>query len=150
MRGERYDHGLRGGPARGRREEYDRGWREEVAYGREPGLPGPGPFTPFGWDPMMRWGGWDPALGFVPYMDTPGRWAYGLADDGRYDHEYYRGRTAARYDRGFRGYDREQRPVPPRESPLYGRGGDRALREWARSRGYDVEHTIRPRRGGRG
>jgi hypothetical protein len=35
--------------------------------------------------------------------------------------------------------------VPPRQSPLYGRGGDRALREWARQRGYDVEHTIRPR-----
>lgn len=132
MRGERYDRGLRSGPGRGRREEYDRGWREAVAYGRAPGLPGPAPFTPFGWDPMMRWGGWDPALGFVPYMDTPERWAYGVAG----------GRG---YDRGLRGYDREQRPVPPRESPMYGRGGDRALREWARSRGYDVEHTIRPR-----
>lgn len=135
MRRERYDRPIRGRhPA-----DYDRGWREEVAYGRAPGLAGPGPFTPFGWDPMMRWGGWDPALGFVPYVDTPERWAYGLADDGRYDHAYYRGRDAVAY-----GGDHD-RPVPPRESPLYGRGGDRALREWARSRGYDVEHTIRPR-----
>lgn len=133
MRRERYDR-----PPRGRYGgDYDRGWRQEVAYGRAPGLAGPGPFTPFGWDPMMRWGGWNPAFGFVPYMDTPAPWAYGLPGDARYDHEYFRGRTAVGYDRGYR--------VPPRESPMYGRGGDRAVREWARSRGYDVEHTIRPR-----
>lgn len=143
MRRERYDRGMRGygreygrGYDRGGGRGYDRGWEDSMAYGRTPGLPGPGSFAPFGWDPMMRWGGWDPALGFVPYMDTPERWAYGLPQDARYDHEYYRG------------YDRD-RPVPPRESPTYGRGGDRALRAWARSRGYDVEDTIRPRMRGR-
>ena len=135
MRRRRYDHETRG---------YDRGWSDATAYGRAPGVPGPGAFSPFGWEPRMRWGGWDPALGFVPYMDTPERWAYGLAQDGRYDHDYYRGRTAARYggDYGRGGYGR---PVPPRESSTYGRGGDRALRAWARERGYDVEHVARPR-----
>jgi hypothetical protein len=150
-RGDRYDAGMRGG--------YDRGWNEGMAYGREPGMMGwPGAFTPFSWDPMMRWSGWDPLMGFVPYQDTPRQWSYGLAEDyRRYDHDYYRGNTAGGYGRDYahqgygrdygpaRGYDREQRGVAPRQSPLYGRGGDRALREWARQRGYDVEHTIRPR-----
>jgi hypothetical protein len=144
-RGGGYEAGMRGG--------YDRGWNQGMGYGREPGMlggvPGPGAFTPFGWDPMMRWSGWDPLMGFVPYQDTPRAWSYGLAEDyRRYEHDYYRGNTAGGYGRDFgpaRGYDREQRGVPPRQSPLYGRGGDRALREWARSRGYDVEHTIRPR-----
>jgi hypothetical protein len=151
-RGGRYDAGMRGG--------YDRGWSEEMGYGRQPMMfgGGPGVFTPFGWDPMMRWSGWDPLMGFVPYQDTPRQWSYGLeADNQRYEHDYYRGNTAggygadyrrARYGRDFghpRGYDRDHRAVPPRQSPLYGQGGDRALREWARQRGYDVEHTIRPR-----
>lgn len=150
-RGGRYDAGERGG--------YERGWSDEVAYGREPGMMGgPGAFTPFGWDPMMRWSGWDPLMGFVPYQDTPRQWSYGLADDyRRYEHDYYRGSTAGgygadyrrpRYGRDFgpaRGYDRDARGVPPRQSPLYGQGGDRAVREWARQHGYDVEHTIRPR-----
>lgn len=156
MRRGGYDAQMRGG--------YDRGWTESMAYGRAPGIaapggagmtspgmmgmdPGmgmttPGMFTPFGWDPMMRWSGWDPLAGFVPYQDTPRRWSYGLAQDARgYDHEYYRGNTAHRYDRDHR--------MPPRQSPTYGRGGDRAVREWARAHGYDVEHTIQPRLRGR-
>ena len=136
--GGRYDAGMRGG--------YDRGWTESMAYGREPGRMGgaPGVFTPFGWDPMMRWSGWDPLMGFIPYQDSPQAWSYGLAEDyRRYGHDYYRGNTTGGYGADYRGpgYGR----VPPRESPLYGRGGDRAVREWARRRGYDVEHTIRPR-----
>ena len=183
MRGDRYDRGGipgrgygggdygRRGPVQGRgrynarfRGGYDRGWTDEVAYGREPGMHGAPVFTPFGWDPMMRWSGWDPLMGFVPYQDTPRQWSYGLAEDQRrYEHDYYRGSTASRYGRDYgpaRGYGREHAPprgpggghgrVPPRQSPLYGRGGDRALREWARSRGYDVEHTIQPRPGRRG
>ncbi|HEX6041426.1 hypothetical protein [Longimicrobium sp.] len=154
-RGNRYDAGMRGG--------YDRGWTEEMAYGAEPGMMGgPGMFTPFGWDPMMRWTGWDPIMGFVPYQDTPRAWSYGLAEDARrYDHDFYRGNVAHRYGGDYgRGYDAGHRPryggdygaqqrMPPRQSPLYGRGGDRAVREWARGRGYDVEHTIQPRLGPR-
>jgi hypothetical protein len=142
----RYDAGARGG--------YDRGWLPEVAYGREPGIGmgmnGPGMFTPFGWDPMLRWSGWDPLAGFVPYQDSPREWSYGLAEDyRRYDHEFYRGSTA----RGYGGdYGRPRPPehrVPPRQSPMYGRGGDRALREWARARGYSLDYTIQPRPGPR-
>jgi hypothetical protein len=140
--GRRYDAGMRGG--------YDRGWTEEMAYGREPGaMNGPGMFTPFGWDPMLRWTGWDPLMGFVPYQDTPRRWSYGLAEDARrYEHDYFRGNTAHRYGGDYgRGY-REQR-TPPRQSPLYGRGGDRAVREWAAEHGYRVDRTIQPRLGPR-
>jgi hypothetical protein len=36
-------------------------------------------------------------------------------------------------------------PMRPERSPAWGRGGDRALREWAAANGYDVEYTIRPR-----
>jgi hypothetical protein len=142
MRDRGYDAGMRGG--------YDRGWTEEMAYGREPGMVknGPGMFTPFGWDPMLRWSGWDPMMGFVPYQDTPREWSYGLAEDyRRYDHEYYRGNVAHRYG-GDYGRVPEHR-VAPRQSPLYGRGGDRAVREWARERGYDVDYTIQPRLGPR-
>jgi hypothetical protein len=136
--GGRYDAGMRG--------RYDQGWTEAIAYGREPGMMGgPGMFTPFGWDPMMRWTGWDPVMGFVPYQDTPREWSYGLSEDNRrYEHDYYRGNVAHRY-----GGDYGAPRVPPRQSPLYGRGGDRAVREWARGRGYDVEYTIQPRLGPR-
>lgn len=147
MRGDRYDRGWRGhGRDHGGGGRYDRDWTEGFAYGRIPGMAGmPGPFSPYGWDPMMRWSGWDPALGFVPYQDAPPAWGYGLRDDARYDHEYYRGAT--RFGPGRRGYDRDR--VPPRRSPTYGRGGDDALRAWAARRGYDVEATLRPRpRGG--
>ena len=108
----RYDAGMRGG--------YDRGWTDAMAYGREPGLSmqGPGTFSPFGWDPMMRWAGWDPIMGFVPYQDAPRRWSYGLADDyNRYEHDYYRGNTTGGYGRDYRragGYDREHRGGPRR------------------------------------
>lgn len=137
--GRRYDAAMRG--------RDDRGWQEAMAYGREPGtmMGGPGMFTPFGWDPMMRWTGWDPVMGFVPYQDTPREWSYGLAEDARrYDHDFYRGNVAHRY-----GGDYGAHRVPPRQSPLYGRGGDRAVREWARGRGYNVEYTIQPRLGPR-
>jgi hypothetical protein len=146
-----YDRGY-GRPLRGRarydaeqRGGYDRGWREAVAFGREPGATTPGMFTPFGWDPMMRWAGWDPLMGFVPYQDTPAEWSYGLAEDARrYDHPYYR---AARqgYAREYQGYGRDYRPragyardyqMQPRQRPPYGRG-------------YDGEHTMQPRRGPR-
>ena len=143
-----YDAGMRGG--------YDRGWTQEMAYGREPGMgmTGPGMFTPFGWDPMMRWAGWDPLMGYVPYQDTPREWSYGLAEDyRRYDHDFYRGNVAHRYGCDYARYDGPYHPrdhrVPPRQSPLYGQGGDRAVREWARSRGYDVGYTIQPRLGPR-
>lgn len=146
--GRRYDAGMHGG--------YDRGWTEAMAYGREPGMMGgPGMFTPFGWDPMLRWAGWDPVLGFVPYQDTPRAWSYGLAEDyRRYDHDYYRDNVAHRYGgdygRGYGGdYGARRERVPPRQSPLYGRGGDRAAREWAEGRGYEVERTIQPRLGPR-
>ncbi|MEW5930082.1 MAG: hypothetical protein AB1941_21715 [Gemmatimonadota bacterium] len=42
------------------------------------------------------------------------------------------------------GLDRERR-VPPEESPAYGRGGDRMVRQWARRYGYDFEYRIPPR-----
>lgn len=111
----RYDAGMRGGYDAGMRRGYDRGWTEGMAYGREPGMPPrPGTFTPFGWDPMMRWAGWDPLMGFVPYQDAPREWSYGLADDYvRYDHEYYRGNSTGGYGRDYRragGYDRDHRP----------------------------------------
>ena len=145
-RGRGYDAGMRGG--------YDRGWSEEMAYGRQTGMGmmnGPGMFTPFGWDPMLRWAGWDPLAGFVPYQDSPREWSYGLAEDGRrYGHDDYRGNVAHRYGGDYgRGYHPPQQRMPPRQSPLYGQGGDRALREWAASRGYDVGYTIQPRLGPR-
>jgi hypothetical protein len=75
-RGSRYDLGYRG--ARG----YDAplGGPYDPSLGRHPGplgeppyvpFAGPTPFIPFGWDPMMRWGGWGPGVGYVPYADEP-------------------------------------------------------------------------------
>ncbi len=129
MRGRaRYDAEVRGGG-------YDRGWRDAMAFGREPGATMPGLFTAFGWDPMMRWSGWDPLLGFVPYQDTPREWSYGLAEDARrYDHPYYRG--------GGQGYGRDYGPR---------RGYEQDYRAQRRpyDRGYDAEHTMPPRRGPR-
>jgi hypothetical protein len=146
VHGRGYDAGVRGG--------YDRGWTQEMAYGRQPALGmmnGPGMFTPFGWDPMLRWAGWAPLAGFVPYQDSPRGGSYGPAQaTRRYGHDDYRGSTAHGYggDYGRADYPGQQR-MPPRQSPLYGQGGDRALREWARSRGYDVGYTIQPRLGPR-
>ncbi|CAA9306296.1 MAG: hypothetical protein AVDCRST_MAG68-844 [uncultured Gemmatimonadetes bacterium] len=113
-----YDRGFRGGP-RG----YDRGG-PRARYDRAFGRPDPGfgpmaftpfPFVPFGYDPMMGPMSWP-----LPYGAEMG---------------------GARP--GFR-YDRDHR-VPPRQSPAYGRGGDRALRAWAERYGYDVEFSIPPR-----
>ena len=46
------------------------------------------------------------------------------------------------------GYGRYPRPYPPRrsprESPTYGRGGDQAVRRYARSHGYGAGYPIRP------
>lgn len=151
-RGRGYDAAMRGygrGYDAGARGRYDYGWTQEMAYGRAMGMNGPGMFTPFGWDPMLRWAGWDPLAGFVPYQDSPRAWSYGLAEDARrYDHPYYRGNVAHRYG-GDYGREYPQQRVPPRQSPAYGRGGDRALREWAAARGYDVGYTIQPRLGPR-
>ncbi len=149
-----YGRGQGGGrgydaPLRGR---YDRGWTQEMAFGREPGMGmnGPGMFTPFGWDPMLRWTGWDPIAGFIPYQDTPRQWSYGLAEDARrYEHDYYRGNVAHRYGGDYGRPRVPEHRMPPRQSPLYGRGGDRAVQEWARSRGYDAGYTIQPRLGPR-
>ena len=123
-----YDAGMRG---RG-----DRDWTEEMAYGRETGmgLNGPGMFTPFGWDPMLRWSGWDPLMGYVPYQDTPRQWSYGLAEDyERPDHDFYRGNVAHRYGRDYGGYDRPYRSRGGRMPP----------------RGYGADYGFGPRRGPR-
>ena len=130
MRGRgRYDVEQRGG-------RYDRAWRQAVAFGRGPGATVPGMFTPFGWDPMMRWAGWDPLMGFVPYQDTPREWSYGLAGDmRRYDHPYYRGGRGYALDYvPRRGYAQDYRAG--REGPGYGRG-------------YDTGRPMQPRQGPR-
>ena len=68
-----------------------------------------------------------------------------------------RGRTmgagwygGASYGRGVRaGYGVEYRePLPPRQSPAYGRAGDREVRGWAQRHGYDASYEIQPRSGG--
>ncbi|HEY0155505.1 MAG TPA: hypothetical protein VGB92_26145 [Longimicrobium sp.] len=111
-----YDRGFRGGP-RG----YDRGQgRYDRGYQGAPprpdyGPPVPFPFVPFGWDPMMGPMAWPMLPHGAQGMPAPG----------------------PRYDRGYH--------VPPRRSPAYGRGGDRALRAWADRYGYDVEFSIPPR-----
>jgi hypothetical protein len=75
----------------------------------------PFPSIPFGYDPMMGPMSWQ-----MPYGAGMGPAPRGF-----------------RYDRGYR--------VPPRQSPAYGRGGDRAVRAWAERYGYDVEFSIPPR-----
>lgn len=82
---------------------------------------------------------------------------YGYGGYGRPDRGIYRGP----YRRGYGGwaayepqgteryrwsYDRPLRR-PPERSPSYGRGGDRAAREYARSHGYDAGYPILPRGG---
>lgn len=116
-----YDRGL-AGPRR-----YDRGYRG--GYDRNAGLdlgrygtPFPGaagyPAARWGWGPI-GWAAWDPMLG-IGTEPMPGMYGYGA-------------------------------PAPPlrrrpEESRSYGRGGDRELQRWARSRGYDTGYEIRPRR----
>jgi hypothetical protein len=80
----------------------------------------PLPF-PFGYDPSMG------PLGAMAPMGLP----------------YVPPAPRRRYDESF------HREHPPRMSPAYGRGGDRALRAWADRFGYDVEFSIPPRRGPR-
>lgn len=95
---------------------------------------------------------------------------YRPAPRGRYDRELYRdagGPWTAWYPGGFWagapmfgwgglegwgwpplapvGYGPPPPRRSPRESPAYGRGGDRALRRWAERYGYDIEYSIPPR-----
>jgi hypothetical protein len=76
-RGYRYDDvypGARYDSLIGRRYDPSLG-RHRGAY-RPEGDPyafAPEPFVPFGWDPMMRWGGWEPGVGYVPFPDEPPR-----------------------------------------------------------------------------
>jgi hypothetical protein len=105
---------------------YDRGYRDAPfpRGGRGPGYPPP--YDATGWAPFA----------FTPFAFDP---TLGWAGWGG--------------DMGFvpprRMEEERPRRIPPRESPMYGRGGDRAVRQWAERYGYDVEHTIRPRRGPR-
>ena len=97
---------------------YDRGFgrgRYDAPYGLGPDY-GPVPF------PFVPFG-YDPMMGPMAWSVPP---AYGP------------------WGGGGPGYDRPPR-VPPRRSPTYGRGGDRALRAWADRYGYDVEYSIPPR-----
>lgn len=100
-------------------------WR----YARDfPGPVTPGPMS--GWypgafwgaAPMWGWGGW----GWPPAPYAP-------VGYGRYPRDY----TPRR---------------PPHQSETYGSGGDRAVRRYARSHGYDEGYAIRPhpRRGAAG
>lgn len=58
------------------------------------------------------------------------------------------GWSAAPYGAFWGGpYDRDFRR-PPEESPNYGRGGDRAARQYLRERGYDQGYSIPPRNRG--
>lgn len=102
--------------ARGPR--YDRDYDQD--YGRY-GTPFPGtrgyPSARFGWGPI-GWAGMGPGLGYEGLDGTP--W-YGSGRD----------------------YGPPRRR--PEESPTYGRGGDRAVRQWGQRYGYDMEYTIRPR-----
>jgi hypothetical protein len=112
----RYDAGFRGRPA-------SRGHGEGDGHRRgAPDLPGLPPRVPFGATVPM----------YAPWaMDATFGWA-GLASNPQY---------------GMPGILPPYEPPPrrPRESGTYGRGGDRAVREWAARNGYDVEFTIRPR-----
>jgi hypothetical protein len=119
-----YDRGYRRGYDRSWRRGYDRHLRGyDAPYGA--GYP---PYDATGWMPFtMAPLGFDPVLGWAGWGAGVGWVPPGPA----------------------RGYDHEARRVPPRESPTYGRGGDRALRRWAERHGYDVEYTIQPRRGPR-
>lgn len=82
------------------------------------------------------------------YGGTPyGGAGYGNAGYGAGGYGYQGGTHLGygSYDYGRAGYDRTFRR-PPEESPTYGRGGDQALRRWARSHGYDLEYEIQPDR----
>lgn len=119
---DRYDRGFVGGRSGGGR--YDRDVRED----RRPSGFDPRGGTPYdatGWLPFsLAPFGYDPTLGWAG-------WGAGTAYVPLGEQ---------------RGAYRPAPPARPRESPLYGRGGDRGLRRWAERYGYDVEFTIRPRR----
>jgi hypothetical protein len=67
-RGARYDSPIasRYDPSRGRHPGEHPPAGDPYAYG-------PGPLIPFGWDPMMQWGGWETGPGYVPFPDEPRR-----------------------------------------------------------------------------
>ena len=87
------------------------------------------PMAPYGWypgafwggAPMYGWGAWGGGWGWPPY---------------------------APLGYGTRAPDYPPRR-PPRDSPGWGRGGDREVRDWARRHGYDAGYAIHPRPGGR-
>lgn len=113
------DFGARGGGGYG---PYGQGYGPSMGTGYgayDPGGP-PYAYLPGGWDPTLGWGGWAQPVPYAGWMQGAGM---GWGED-----------------------DPDPRPAPPRESGTYGRGGDRALRNWARRYGYDVEYEIRPRR----
>lgn len=123
----RYDREM--GPPRGRERGYDAGYRGHPARGYDRGYrdaPFPrGPAYPYdatGWAPFAFTPfAFDPALGWAGWGGD-----MGIVPPGRMEPP-------------------PPRRVPPRQSPAYGRGGDREVRAWAERHGYDVEHTIRPR-----
>lgn len=106
---------------RHRRRGTDRSPPPRTRYGWDYAPPGGRYFSPLpgaqGY-PEARWG-WNP----ISWMMWPGPGAAG------YDLEEF--------------YQAPRRP--PRESPTFGRGGDRAARRWSQHHGYEIEGTIRPR-----
>jgi hypothetical protein len=105
------------GPARRRYAyDYDFAFRRTL-QDPEPSL-GWIPGTWIAGAPMFGWGWWGAPWGTPPYG------------------------VPASHLRRARG---PRRP-DPRESPYYGRAADRAIRQWARRRGYDTDIVLRPRR----
>ncbi|MBB4637568.1 hypothetical protein [Longimicrobium terrae] len=146
----RYDAGY------ARPSRYDAGYSARPAYDagyalRSPWLGEAGPewpsFIPFGWNPMARWSGWDPGMGAAPRSPDPiARAAYGEGGYAPGGHDRRPRPPSRGYGRDFAGAPRR---VDPRNSPTWGRGGDDAVREWARRHGYGMEFTIEPRPRGR-
>lgn len=139
------------------RSGYDAGYsassgRYDAGYAlRSPWLGEAGPewpsFIPFGWNPMARWSGWDPGMGAAPRSPDPiARAAYGEGGYAPRGHDRGHRPPARGYGRDYGGAPRR---VDPRQSPTWGRGGDDAVREWARRHGYGMEFTIEPRPRGR-
>jgi hypothetical protein len=111
-----YDAEMR---ARRRAEAYDReyGARDRGRYDADLGGPAWWTMDPAAmWDPLFGWAGMPAGTPFGP-GPIPGAYRAGPRDG-----------------------------VPPRRSPLYGEGGDRALQRWARRYGHDFERAIRPPR----
>lgn len=95
---------------------YDRGYGNSPGIGFPRGLGFAGYPGSWGWGPVMP-------LGF-------GGWGAYVPMGGYYGADV--------------GFPRPRRE-PPRESPTYGRGGDRALQRWSRRHGYDAGYRIAPR-----